>query len=71
LEAIFSTAGQRTTGDEQRLVLDADALNTLSKAPALLQKIPAFSILTPHPAEFDRLFGKPGSDFERMRVAQQ
>ncbi len=71
LDTIFTTAGQRPTNNEQRLVLDADALNVLAKAPALLKKIPPFSILTPHPAEFDRLFGKSDSDFIRMRLALQ
>ena len=53
------------------MVVDADALNVLAKRPGLLTKIPAFSILTPHPAEFDRVFGNAGNDFARMRLAQQ
>lgn len=53
------------------LVLDADALNCLAKHPQLLAGIPSFSILTPHPAEFDRLFGSSSNDFARMRLAQQ
>ena len=53
------------------LVIDADALNTLAKHQSLLEKITPFSILTPHPTEFDRLFGKSPNDFERMRLAQQ
>ena len=76
LETLFSSAGRAapaegTTGNEQRLVLDADALNTMAKTPALLEKIPPFSILTPHPAEFDRMFGPSGNDFVRMRRALQ
>lgn len=39
------------------VVLDADALNILSNKKELLHKIPAGSILTPHPKEFKRLFG--------------
>lgn len=53
------------------MVLDADALNTLAKHPRLLADIPHFSILTPHPTEFDRLFGRSSNDFARMRLAQQ
>jgi ADP-dependent NAD(P)H-hydrate dehydratase / NAD(P)H-hydrate epimerase len=53
------------------IVIDADALNTLSQHPSLLKKINPFSVLTPHPAEFDRLFGKCGNDFARMRLALQ
>ncbi len=50
------------------LVIDADALNCLSlekKLPAL----PLHSILTPHPKEFDRLFGECKNDFERIEKA--
>jgi ADP-dependent NAD(P)H-hydrate dehydratase / NAD(P)H-hydrate epimerase len=53
------------------VVIDADALNTLAKHTNLLAAITPFSILTPHPAEFDRLFGKMDNDFARMRLAQQ
>ena len=40
------------------VVLDADALNTMAANKQLLKKIPRGSILTPHPKEFERLFGK-------------
>ena len=53
------------------LVLDADALNLLASDKELLKKLPAGSILTPHPKEFERLFGETGSDYERLRLAQQ
>ncbi|MEP7277755.1 MAG: NAD(P)H-hydrate dehydratase [Bacteroidota bacterium] len=52
-------------------VIDADALNILSEHHHLLNIIAPFSILTPHPAEFDRLFGDSRDDFARMRLAQQ
>ena len=51
------------------IVIDADALNVLSKNPSLYSKIPPHSILTPHPKEFERLFGKTSSDFERVGLA--
>jgi ADP-dependent NAD(P)H-hydrate dehydratase / NAD(P)H-hydrate epimerase len=38
-----------------RLVLDADALNILSEHPDWWQRIPPFTILTPHPGEMARL----------------
>jgi ADP-dependent NAD(P)H-hydrate dehydratase / NAD(P)H-hydrate epimerase len=47
------------------LVIDADALNILSEKPVLLSLLPAQSILTPHPGEFDRLAGKSDSGFAR------
>ena len=51
------------------LVLDADALNIMAVQKDLFPKIPPGSILTPHPKEFERLFGKTVNDFERMELA--
>ncbi len=51
------------------VVVDADSLNTIAENNFLLKKITPFSILTPHPTEFDRLFGKSENDFDRMRLA--
>lgn len=53
------------------LVLDADALNIISTHKNLLEKIPPNTILTPHPKEFDRLFGVHKSIEERMRTATE
>lgn len=47
------------------MVLDADALNILAEHKDWIQHIPAQSILTPHPKEFERLFGKYNSAYER------
>jgi NAD(P)H-hydrate epimerase len=51
------------------VVIDADALNVLSSYPALYKSIPAQSIITPHPKEFERLFGKSRNDFDRVGMA--
>jgi hydroxyethylthiazole kinase-like uncharacterized protein yjeF len=56
---------------KQSLVIDADALNILSKHADWMQQLPAETILTPHPKEFERLFGKAENDFERMNYALQ
>lgn len=48
------------------LVLDADALNLLSAHPEWWRMIPANTVLTPHPKEFDRLFGPSAGAFERF-----
>ena len=48
------------------LVIDADALNIIA-ANQWVERIPAGSILTPHPKEFDRLFGVSHSSYERLR----
>jgi NAD(P)H-hydrate epimerase len=51
------------------VVLDADALNNLATDKELLQFLPAASILTPHPKEFERLFGETSDEFERIDLA--
>lgn len=52
------------------IVIDADALNVLSENQNLLKKIPAGSIITPHMKEFDRLFGKHTSWWQRLQTAK-
>lgn len=53
------------------MVIDADALNVMSKHKELLGKIPANSILTPHPKEFERLFGKSKNEIEQQDLAMK
>jgi NAD(P)H-hydrate epimerase len=60
------------------VVLDADALNIISSQKDLLKMIPAGSILSPHPKEFERLFGESlpagqagANDFDRIQLALQ
>jgi NAD(P)H-hydrate epimerase len=53
------------------LVLDADALNLLAMHEELLKYLPKHSILTPHPKEFERLFGKTELDIDRIELAMQ
>ncbi len=48
------------------LVIDADALNILSKNKEQLEFLPKKTILTPHPKEFERLVGKWKNDFEKL-----
>ncbi|MFT3885282.1 MAG: NAD(P)H-hydrate dehydratase [Flavobacteriales bacterium] len=52
------------------LVLDADAINLLGANPTWLAFLPATSILTPHPKEFDRLAGPSASGHERLMKAR-
>ena len=47
-------------------VIDADALNLISENTDLLKWIDGYTVLTPHPGEFDRLFGKSSSGYERL-----
>ncbi len=55
---------------KQPVVIDADGLNLLAKQPELLHKIPAHSILTPHPKEFERLFGKTVNSMLQLEHAR-
>lgn len=50
------------------LVLDADAINMLAQNKTWLSFLPPFSILTPHPKEFERLVGKWKSDYHRYQL---
>jgi ADP-dependent NAD(P)H-hydrate dehydratase / NAD(P)H-hydrate epimerase len=52
------------------VVIDADGLNCLAQEQDLLLHLPACSILTPHPKEFERLFGTTSNDFERIELAR-
>ncbi len=49
-------------------VLDADALNIISQHKNYLEFVPENSILTPHPKEFDRMFGTSSNSQERMDI---
>ncbi|RZK65005.1 MAG: NAD(P)H-hydrate dehydratase [Pedobacter sp.] len=53
------------------LVIDADALNILSRNKELLKEIPTQSILTPHVKEFDRLFGHHDNWWDRVETAKK
>jgi hydroxyethylthiazole kinase-like uncharacterized protein yjeF len=57
------------TAYSKPILLDADALNIIAKNNELINKLPKESIITPHPKEFDRLFGIHENDHERMLSA--
>jgi NAD(P)H-hydrate epimerase len=50
------------------LVIDADGLNLLAQNIIWLKKLSKNTILTPHPKEFDRLFGKSKTAFDRLNL---
>ncbi len=58
-------------GVSKPIVVDADALSYLGKKPELLQNLPKLSILTPHMKEFDRLFGRHSSWWDRVQTAKE
>lgn len=51
-----------------RLVLDADALNTLAGIPEWWRRLPQDAILTPHPGEMARLAEVPVEDVQANRA---
>lgn len=53
---------------KNNLILDADALNMLSMQPELWDLLPPNTILTPHPKEFERLFGKTANSEEKIKL---
>ena len=57
------------TNFKNPIVVDADALNFISQNKKLLKHIPAESIITPHPKEFERLFGKTNNAAEKIQLA--
>lgn len=53
------------------VVVDADALNILGAHADWIAKLHPLSILTPHPKEFERLFGATKNDFDRIHLAKE
>lgn len=51
------------------LLLDADALNCLSRRPSLISLLPPYTVITPHVGEFDRLFGEQPTGEARLQKA--
>ncbi len=58
------------SANKKPLVIDADALNILSENKELLKKIPAQTVLSPHPKELERLIGKWKDDFDKLKKAK-
>lgn len=53
------------------LVLDADALNIISENRTWLAFLPERTIMTPHPKEFERLFGKTENSLQRLELQRE
>lgn len=69
-ESTARTFADFITAYKEPLVIDADGLNLLAKQPELIHRIPADSILTPHPKEFERLFGKATDSMQQLELAR-
>ena len=50
-------------------VADADAINILGQHRECIKLLPANTIITPHPREFDRIAGESGTGYERYLKA--
>ncbi|NLE24020.1 MAG: NAD(P)H-hydrate dehydratase [Clostridiaceae bacterium] len=53
---------------DKPMVMDADALNILSKERTLLERLRCETVITPHPVEMSRLTGKSVSDIQGDRI---
>lgn len=51
-----------------KIILDADALNIISKNRELLEFLPENAVLTPHPKEFERLAGVSTDSYSRLKL---
>ena len=52
------------------IVIDADAINILASNSFLVEKIPPFSVLTPHNLELRRLIGETQNDYEELTTTK-
>jgi NAD(P)H-hydrate epimerase len=53
------------------MALDADALNIISENKTWISFLPERTILTPHPKEFERLFGKTDNSAQRLELQRE
>ena len=53
------------------MVLDADALNIIAENKTWLSFLPERTIITPHPKEFERLFGKTDNSAQRLELQRE
>lgn len=53
------------------VVMDADALNLLAEKPNWWNLLQGRAVLTPHPGEFDRMFGPHETEADRLATMKQ
>ncbi|AFL82058.1 yjeF-like protein, hydroxyethylthiazole kinase-related protein [Aequorivita sublithincola DSM 14238] len=59
------------TNTESPFVIDADALNNISKNKELLKLLPKNSVLTPHPGELKGLIGIWKNDYDKIEKVKK
>ncbi|WP_299311485.1 NAD(P)H-hydrate dehydratase [uncultured Aquimarina sp.] len=70
-EKTIKTFGEFLKQNKTMLVVDADAINILAKAPEFLQFLPKYTVLTPHPVELKRLIGEWNDDFDKINKVKE
>ncbi|TET53530.1 MAG: NAD(P)H-hydrate dehydratase [Anaerolineales bacterium] len=65
---VSDKAGERAASTLPALVIDADGLNILAELDDWKERLPADTVLSPHPGEMARLMGKKVSDVQNDRV---
>ncbi len=68
IEALLAPDGLAVDQWHGRVVFDADALNILATLPDWPRRLPAGSILTPHPGEMARLIGATAAEVNGRRI---
>lgn len=53
------------------IVVDADAINIIAENKTWLSFVPADSIFTPHPKEFERIAGRAENSAERLKMQRE
>ena len=66
-----SSAAALGRGKPLSLIIDADALNLLGQHRELLDLLPANTVLTPHPKEFERLTEPARDDYHRLELLRE
>ncbi len=66
-----AAAIEQITHSKVPIVIDADALNLFAEHPNWVAQIPPCAILTPHPKEYARIFGKFPNDYQMMSHARE
>lgn len=74
LERVLAGISAIPEAERPRLLIDADGLNNLAKLPEWWRRLPAHSVITPHPGEMGRLLGgQPvsGGGFDRLPITRE
>jgi NAD(P)H-hydrate epimerase len=74
LVRVFNGVQAMPDSERPRLIVDADGLNNLSRVERWYERLPANSVLTPHPGEMARLRGGAqvsGGEVDRLSVVSE